>query len=170
MTDEKCGVVLYHATRKENLPDILENGLSPGAGKGWCHAVFEEKLQPRTSIIQGEAEKECSEYIFAAGSLDKLEDISLKDGLGSDTVMMICVPQEDIIIDDKPFDEWEEDRGMIVSEKLEALGLDVISNYREIKIKNKVLPKQIIGCIDIIKDSPYVGNMGTYKVNSQCIE
>lgn len=35
-TKSECGVILFHSTTKENLKNIMKNGIRPGAGEGWC--------------------------------------------------------------------------------------------------------------------------------------
>ena len=152
-----CGVVLFHATKKENLPKILKEGIKPGAGKGLCEAVYSKKVREPVGGIE-KAKKECETNIFLSGSLDRIEELGLKRGYELDTVLVVCLPQEKIFIDNKPFLDWESNRNP---------DNEIISGLFEVTVKDIIKPENIIGCLDIKEDS-VIPNLGVYTINKQC--
>jgi|GEM_PF-4031901 hypothetical protein len=100
----ECGIVLFHSTTKENLKNIMKNGIRPGVGEGWC------KLGKKAGLtVTKEMEDECKENIFMSESLESLERMDLEP-LNMETIIIACVPQEKIYVDDKPFKQWDIDR------------------------------------------------------------
>lgn len=153
MTD-KCGIVLFHTTKKENLAGIFKTGIKPGEGKGWCEAV---KSGTSITPLTEKDIKECQENIFLSGSLDNLETLPLKEEFGMDTILITCIPQDKIYINNKSFEQWYEER------KID----DKLSRYDEIKVKDTIPPENIIGCLNIEEDT-VVPNLGIYSINRKC--
>lgn len=152
----ECGAVLFHSTTKENLKKIMKEGIRPGTGKGWCELGEKAGL-----IVTKDMKKECEENIFLSGNIERLERQDLEE-INIDTIAVVCVPQEKIYIDDKPFKKWDVDRFTQVpfaEQKLSEIG--------EIKVKGIIPPENIIGCLDIKKYNIWQ-NRGIYTVNKNC--
>jgi hypothetical protein len=155
----ECGAILFHSTTKKNLKNIMKEGIKPGSGEGWC------KLAAKAGIISTikmqEIEKECKENTFLSGSLEFLERMDLGP-MDIDTIVLLCLPQEKLYIDKKPFKEWDIDRFT----KL-PFGEQRLSQIDEIKVKDVIPPEDIIGCLNI-KKSTYIQNRGKYIINKNC--
>lgn len=136
----ECGVILFHSTTKENLKKIMKDGISPGVGKGWCELGKKAGL-----TVTKDMEDECKENIFMSGTMESLERMDLEP-LNMETIAIVCVPQEKIYIDDKPFKKWDIDRFT----KL-PIAEQNLSEIAQIKIKGIIPPENIIGCLDIRK-------------------
>ncbi len=153
----ECGTVLFHSTTKENLKKIMKDGIRPGAGIGWC-----ELGKKAGFTVTEEMEDECKKNIFMSSSLESLERMHIEP-LKMETIAIVCVPQEQIYIDDKPFKEWDVDRFT----KL-PIAKQRLSEIDPIKVGGTVPPENIVGCLDIKKYTRWQ-NRGRYIVNKDCI-
>jgi hypothetical protein len=155
----ECGAVLFHSTTKKNLKNIMKEGIKPGAGEGWCKLAVNAGII--SSIKMKEMEKECKENTFLSGSLEFLERMDLEP-MDIDTIAILCLPQEKLYIDNKPFKEWDKDRFT----KL-PIGDQRLSQLSEIKVKETIPPENIIGCLDI-KKFAFIQNRARYLINKNC--
>ncbi len=132
-TKSECGTVLFHSTTKENLKKIIKNGIYPGAGEGWC------KLGKKAGLdVKKEMEEECKKNIFMSGSLESLERIDLEP-LKMETIVIACVPQEKIYVDDEPFEKWDIDRFT-----RSAYATQNLSEIGPVKVRGIIPPENII--------------------------
>jgi hypothetical protein len=152
----ECGVVLFHSTTKENLKKIMKNGIHPGAGEGWCELGKKSGL-----AVTKDMEEECKKNIFVSGSIESLERMHLEP-LKMETIVIVCVPQEKIYVDDKPFKKWDMDR--FTKLPIEKQNLSEIDR---VKIKGIIPPENILGCLDIKKYTRWQ-NRGIYTINKNC--
>ncbi len=152
----ECGVILFHSTTKENLKEIMKDGIRPGPEKGWCKLGKQAGL-----IVTKDMEKECEENIFLSGSIESLERADLAP-MNIDTIVVVCVPQEKIYVDNRHFKEWDVDRFT----KL-PIAKQRLSEFAEVKIRGSISPENIIGCLDIKKYTIWQ-NRGRYTVNKNC--
>jgi hypothetical protein len=150
----ECGVVLYHSTTKKNLKKILIEGIHPSAGEGWCKLGEKAGL-----IVTEEMKKACEENIFLSGNLETIERNAIED-MKIDTIAIVCVPQEKISVDDKPFKEWDIYR--FTQPRYQSL-----SEIGEVKVRGAIPPENIIGCLDIKKYTVWQ-NRARYLVNKNC--
>lgn len=132
----------------------MKDGIRPGAGKGWC-----EFGKNAGFAVTKEMENECKENIFMSGSLESLERMDIQP-LKMETIAIVCVPQEKIYIDDKPFKKWDIDRFLSITDQN-------LSEIGPIKVRGIVPPENIIGCLDIKKYTKWQ-NRGRYIINKNC--
>ena len=162
--DKECGIIAFHATTKENLPRIMKEGLKPGMKDGWCD------LTEKIGLCKFDSRGECKENVFLAGSLDEgIEKYGLKE-MGVDRVIIVCIPQEDVIIGKEPFKSWDLRRAEELREHEQ-----LISQYPEIKVKGAIPPENIIGCLNIKTYNIHPGmeediapNRMRYTINKDC--
>ena len=156
----ECGTVLFHATRKENLKNIMKEGLKPGGGQGWCEAFG--KSFPREEL------ESCKKFVHLSGRLDILETEELGD-IGLDRVIIACVQPEKLLVRGKSFQQWNSKRNKSRTYDIssDTMKSEVLSDLFEVRTLDTIPPENIIGCLDV-KESTRIGNLGKYKINKEC--
>lgn len=160
-----CDLLLFHSTTKENLKGIMKEGIKPGMKGGWCD-LWIKRLEidlENKEMIKGiqEYKEECKHFIFLSPSFHALESEMPK---GSDTILVVCIPKEIAYIPSRKldryitFEEWETTRDL--KEKFEE---------QQIIVKETILPKYIIACLDVEGEKEWDGQ-GEYRfrINKNC--
>lgn len=179
MVVNKCGIIGFHATTKENIKKIMKEGIKPGMKGGWCD-IAARAIGRKLSDDEIE---ECKNNIFVSGSLDHAIETYYPELPDLDTVVVVCVPQEKAFLytakarkekRDEPFEEWDLRRFEEMKEEEQF-----ISQYPELRIKDTIPPENIIGCLDIVKEYHKIPNIYNkpdwdapnryrYKINRDC--
>jgi len=186
--NKECGLVVFHATTKENMKTIMKEGLKPGMKGGWCD-MFEKTGLTKVStekdieFIKQKAEDfriKCKENTSVSGSLDGLEALLLVNEINDiDTVAIICIPQKNarirVKMNEKSFEDFDTERlhqrgadkgkERFLSEKVNYNEVSfsdyklTMSEYEDILIKENIPPENIIGCLDIVKENNKITNI-----------
>jgi hypothetical protein len=150
--NKECGIIAFHATTKENMKKIMKEGLKPGGSGGWIDIA--QKASP-SDKEHYEMYRSKKERTFLAGNLGDGIESYYPSIPNLDTVAILCIPQEDIYKQfgriyeelDEQFKQWDKRRFKEIHRSS-----PFISRYPEIRLREKISPENIIGCMDIIRD------------------
>lgn len=155
----ECSAILFHATKKKYLEDILTDGLRPGSKEGifMCALTEEWRMSELGEYTLITERKLCDKYVFMSGNIESIESfISIRPEF--DIILLICLPIDMVTVG--TWKNFKEYRDYKISEYLkkhpeekdiypEHEGYIYLSEIWEIRVDNIIDPKYIIGYLEI---------------------